>query len=105
MILIVMPDTAEEISQRPEVRKKLQRATGGKYQQKIKARGGTNFGLLPPVYFYWLRCRLLFARVKGNSTVGGSREAGRVKMRLIKKLLAGLNTAPEKMMFPRGANR
>ena len=33
------------------------------------------------------------------------REAGRVKTRLIKKLLAALNTAPEKVMFPAGANR
>jgi small-conductance mechanosensitive channel len=33
------------------------------------------------------------------------REAGRVKTRLIKKLLVALNTAPEKVMFPAGANR
>jgi small-conductance mechanosensitive channel len=33
------------------------------------------------------------------------REAGRVKTRLIQKLLAALNTAPEKVMFPTGANR
>ena len=33
------------------------------------------------------------------------REAGRVKSRLIKKLLAALNTAPDKVMFPAGANR
>ncbi len=33
------------------------------------------------------------------------REAGRVKTRLIKKLLATLNAAPEKVMFPAGANR
>lgn len=33
------------------------------------------------------------------------REAGRVKTRLIKRLLAALNTAPEKVMFPAGANR
>jgi len=33
------------------------------------------------------------------------REAGRVKTRLIKKLLAALNAAPEKVMFPVGANR
>ena len=33
------------------------------------------------------------------------REAGRVKTRLIKKLLAALNTAPEKVMFPAGAAR
>src|SRR5262245_2412974 len=33
------------------------------------------------------------------------REAGRVKTRLIKKLLAALNAAPSKVMFPAGANR
>jgi small-conductance mechanosensitive channel len=33
------------------------------------------------------------------------REAGRVKTRLIKKLLAALNTAPDRVMFPAGANR
>jgi small-conductance mechanosensitive channel len=33
------------------------------------------------------------------------REAGRVKSRLIKKLLAALNAAPDKVMFPAGANR
>jgi small-conductance mechanosensitive channel len=33
------------------------------------------------------------------------REAGRVKTRLIKKLLSALNAAPDKVMFPAGANR
>src|SRR5215471_4484234 len=33
------------------------------------------------------------------------REAGRVKTGLIKKLLAALNAAPNKVMFPAGANR
>ena len=33
------------------------------------------------------------------------REAGRVKTRLIEKLLAALNAAPDKVMFPAGANR
>jgi len=33
------------------------------------------------------------------------REAGRVKTRLIKKLLAALNAAPDKVMFPAEANR
>ncbi|HEX3420413.1 MAG TPA: mechanosensitive ion channel family protein [Candidatus Udaeobacter sp.] len=33
------------------------------------------------------------------------REAGRVKTRLIKKLLAALNAVPEKVMFPAGAAR
>jgi hypothetical protein len=30
------------------------------------------------------------------------REAGSVKSRLIPKLLAALNTAPQKVMFPKG---
>jgi len=33
------------------------------------------------------------------------REAGHIKTRLIKKLLAALNAAPDKVMFPAGANR
>jgi small-conductance mechanosensitive channel len=33
------------------------------------------------------------------------REAGRIKTRLIKKLLAGLNAEPDRVMFPAGANR
>jgi small-conductance mechanosensitive channel len=33
------------------------------------------------------------------------REAGHVKTRLIKKLLAALNTEPKRVMFPAGANR
>ena len=33
------------------------------------------------------------------------REAGSVKTRLIPKLLAALNTEPERVMFPAGANR
>ena len=33
------------------------------------------------------------------------REAGRIKTRLIKKLLAALNAEPERVMFPAGANR
>ncbi|PYJ24444.1 MAG: mechanosensitive ion channel protein MscS [Verrucomicrobia bacterium] len=35
----MMPETAEEISQQPEVRKELQRATGEKRRQKVKAQG------------------------------------------------------------------
>ena len=34
-----------------------------------------------------------------------SREAGRVKTRVIKRLLAALNAAPDKVMLPAGANR
>ncbi len=33
------------------------------------------------------------------------REAGRIKTRLIKKLLAALNAVPDRVMFPAGANR
>jgi hypothetical protein len=33
------------------------------------------------------------------------REAGRVKTRLIKKLLPALNAEPDKVLFPKGANR
>ena len=33
------------------------------------------------------------------------REAGSIKSRLIPKLLAALNAAPDKVMFPAGANR
>jgi len=38
-----MPETAEEISEKPEVRKELQRATGEKARQKVKARGRDKF--------------------------------------------------------------
>jgi small-conductance mechanosensitive channel len=38
-----MPETAEEISQQPEVRKELQRATGEKRRQTVKARGRDRF--------------------------------------------------------------
>src|SRR5437870_5340892 len=38
-----MPETAEEISQQPEVRKELQRATGEKRGQRVKARGRDKF--------------------------------------------------------------
>jgi small-conductance mechanosensitive channel len=38
-----MPETAEQISQQPEVRKELQRATGEKRRQTVKARGRDKF--------------------------------------------------------------
>src|SRR5437773_10602739 len=41
-----MPETAEEISQQPEVRKELQRATGEKRRQKVKAQGRGKFWLV-----------------------------------------------------------
>src|SRR5439155_13804950 len=57
------------------------------------------------------RPRVIF-RVRENTWleaivryVVSPREAGRVKPRLIKKLLSALNAAPEKVMFPAGANR
>jgi small-conductance mechanosensitive channel len=40
---VVMPETAEAISERPEVRKELQRTTGEKPRQKVKARGRDKF--------------------------------------------------------------
>jgi small-conductance mechanosensitive channel len=188
-ILIVMPETAEEISQQPEVRKELQRATGGKRGHKVQAGGGQYISGDHPsgrlikfpnekvldelVYNYswplfpyiWNeikfhvaynadlefiastmqriteeelgeemlkrietfrdllartpvdelevreRPRVIF-RVSENTWleaivryVVSPREAGRVKTRLIKKLLAALNAAPERVMFPAGANR
>src|SRR5438874_8504729 len=39
----MMPETAEEISQRPEVRKELQRTTGEKRRQRVKAQGRDKF--------------------------------------------------------------
>src|SRR6266496_5492268 len=42
-ISIMMPETAEEISEKPEVRKELQRATGEKARQRVKARGRDKF--------------------------------------------------------------
>jgi small-conductance mechanosensitive channel len=45
-------ETAEEISQQPEVRKELQRATGGKRSQKVKAGGKDKFWfVILPVIF------------------------------------------------------
>src|SRR5437762_10967526 len=42
-ILIMMAETAEEISRKPEIRKELQRATGEKRSEKVKARGTDKF--------------------------------------------------------------
>jgi small-conductance mechanosensitive channel len=42
-ILIMMAETAKEISQKPEIRKELQRATGEKRSEKVKARGTDKF--------------------------------------------------------------
>jgi small-conductance mechanosensitive channel len=55
----MMPETAEAISERPEVRKELQRATGEKSRQKVKARGRDKFWFV--VYaFIVAGCVLLF---------------------------------------------
>jgi hypothetical protein len=40
-----MSETAEEISQQPDIRKELQRATGEK-RKRVKARGRDKFWLL-----------------------------------------------------------
>jgi small-conductance mechanosensitive channel len=40
---LVMPETAEAIAEKPEVRKELQRATGEKPHQKVKAHGTDKF--------------------------------------------------------------
>src|SRR4030095_5580691 len=40
---LMMPETAGESSEQPEVRKELQRATGEKSRQKVKARGRDKF--------------------------------------------------------------
>jgi len=45
-MLIVMAETAEEISRKPEIRKELQRATGEKRTERIKARGRDKFWLI-----------------------------------------------------------
>jgi small-conductance mechanosensitive channel len=57
------------------------------------------------------RPRVIF-RVSENSWLDAivrylvaPREAGSVKTRLIKKLLSALNAAPDKVLFPKGANR
>src|SRR6266705_3701023 len=42
-ILIMMAETAEEISKKPEIRKELQRTTGEKRPDKVKARGRDKF--------------------------------------------------------------
>src|SRR5882762_7969341 len=62
-----MPETAEQISQQPEVRKELQRATGEKRRQKVKAQGRDKFwfviyGLILPgcaVLYLLLGSRLI----------------------------------------------
>jgi small-conductance mechanosensitive channel len=54
-----MPETAEVISEKPEVRKELQRTTGKKPRQKVKARGRDKFWFV--VYAFILAgCVLLF---------------------------------------------
>src|SRR5437773_3074092 len=55
----MMPETAEEISQQPEVRKELQRATGEKRRQKVKAQGRDKFWLVTYALVL-LGCALLY---------------------------------------------
>src|SRR5205823_2014874 len=43
---IMMPETAEVILEKPEVRKELQRATGEKPRERVKARGRDKFWFL-----------------------------------------------------------
>ena len=38
-----MPETAEEISEKPEIRKELERAAGEKPREKVNARGTDKF--------------------------------------------------------------
>jgi hypothetical protein len=38
-----MPETAEEISEKPEIRKEFERAAGQKPREKVKARGTDKF--------------------------------------------------------------
>jgi small-conductance mechanosensitive channel len=64
---LVMPETAEAISEKPEVRKELQRATGEKPGQTIKARGRDKFWFVAyalvlagcVVFFFLLGARLV----------------------------------------------
>src|SRR5438552_9353775 len=54
-----MPETAEEISQQHEGRKELQRATGEKRRQKVKAQGRDKFWLVTYALVL-LGCALLY---------------------------------------------
>jgi len=58
-ILIVMPETAEEISQQPEVRKELQRATGEKRHEKVKAHGRDKLWFVTHVLYLLLGSKLI----------------------------------------------
>ena len=79
-----MPETAEAISEKPEVRKELQRATGEKRRQKLKARGRDKFwfvayalilagcvvALLSARRKTWFRCRNLWLISFGEFCAG-----------------------------------
>ncbi len=78
-----MPETAEEISKQPEVRKELERTSGKKREEKVKA---------PAIDKFWF-------------VTHGLLLIGSIKSRLIPKLLAALNAAPERVMFPKGDAR
>jgi hypothetical protein len=62
-ILIVMPETAEEISQQPEVRKELQRATGEKRGHKVQAGGGDKFWFVTHALFL-VGCAVLYSMLR-----------------------------------------
>jgi small-conductance mechanosensitive channel len=55
-----MPETAEEISQQPEVRKELQRATGEKRPQPVKARGRDKFWFVTHAFILALCATVYF---------------------------------------------
>ena len=61
----MMAETAEEISQQPEVRKELQRATGEKRRQKVKAHGRNKFWLVTYVLVL-LGCTVLYLLVSSR---------------------------------------
>jgi small-conductance mechanosensitive channel len=61
-ISIMMAETAEEISQQPEVRKELQRATGEKRREKVKAHGKNKFWLVTYALIL-LGCTVLYLLV------------------------------------------
>ncbi len=60
-----MPETTEELEQKPEVRKELARAGGEKNQaKKSKREERTNSGLLPTVFYWSLAPFLLPHRIE-----------------------------------------
>jgi hypothetical protein len=99
-----MPETVEKISEKPEVREELARTAGEKPREKVKARARDKFWFVTHALLL-LGCTIIYFLPGSKRYVIPPREAGRIKTRLIKKRLAALNAAPEKVMFPAGANR